>query len=429
VNEEKGNIGYSAQVQKSAAELLRLINIVTSASNKFSDRINAFNSQPISNQSEAEKVAVAVAPDFNLYAMTLAGVVQGIKENAFTLTKSYSAYISSVELKNEESQSELAAINYELKGLLDTLKTTKSNIKELQEAAYRIHNRNINEQLNQATLKLVIVVDKLFSAYEEIETFGLNISFAIDEKTVKGDQEERQQELSHNKRLGKRTNIKTFVLDNALLQYQSKFQKPVFSLWKNQEILLENIYNLVSPFDVGLDDINIEGENDIISEKAVVVFFEGLGTLKFGYEEILWESEGDSLNNISDIFDILTYISEKLPSIAPDLKYGQHLLEYGGHGALESGQNFQEILYLFHSPVLNSIEQNLPSGIMLNWLDTSNHRRFHFEIDESLDVPGNIYMRWVVIFNTIGIEPTELREIFFVPLLTVLAELNLQLVD
>ncbi len=222
-------------------------------------------------------------------------------------------------------------------------------------------------------------------------------------------------------------NKNRFHLNDTGLQYLSRFVNPAFVLWRDEATLIENIFDLFTPFGVELTNIRTENEGESINDKAIVVSLEDLGEFSLRYGNIGWESENKSQQELSDIIEILGYINTKLPSICPDLKYDSHYLEFGGHGGLETGTSFQDVLQQFHEPKFKSINQNLPSGLILNWLDIDNQRRFHFEIDESLEIPGGLFLRLVIQFRKDKLEVMDLREAFFVTLTNVLAELNLEL--
>jgi hypothetical protein len=207
------------------------------------------------------------------------------------------------------------------------------------------------------------------------------------------------------------------------------FESPAFSLWKNKAILIENVFNLFSPFGIEITDISTENENGSLGDESIVVNLEDLGEFKLRYSNINWESEDNSKKDLSEIFEIIAYINDKLPSITAGLKYDYHLLEFGGHGGLETGFSFQSFLQQFHEPKLKSIHQNLPNGMMFNWQNADAQSRFHVEIDESLNIPGGIFMRWVVRFSRDKIELSDFQEAFFVTLGNVLDELGLQFED
>jgi hypothetical protein len=220
-----------------------------------------------------------------------------------------------------------------------------------------------------------------------------------------------------------------FHLNDNTFQYYGKFVSPTFSLWRDRAGLIETTFNLFSPFGVEIENISVSNEGNNLDDEAIVVSLDGLGDFKFGYGAIYWESDDMSEKELADTFEVIAYVNDKLPSVATDLKFDHHFMEFGGHGGLESGSSFRDFLQQYYEPKLKSVDQNLPSGMVFNWLDTNTQRQFHLEIDESLNIPGGLFMRWVIFFRKDRLNLSDFTESVFITMKNVLNELNLELED
>lgn len=224
-------------------------------------------------------------------------------------------------------------------------------------------------------------------------------------------------------------NKKRFHLNDNSLQYYGKFARPAFSLWRDKAGLIEATFNLFSPFGVDIENISVNDEGTSLDDEVIMISLEGLGELKIGYGAILWESESNSQKELAEIFEVIAYVNDKLHSVAPDLSFDYHFLEFGGHGGLESGGSFRDFLQHYHEPKLKSVDQNLPSGLIFNWLDANTQRQFHLEIDESLNSPGGLFMRWFIFFRKDRLDSSDFTDSVFITMKNVLNELNLSEVE
>lgn len=214
------------------------------------------------------------------------------------------------------------------------------------------------------------------------------------------------------------------LYDNSLV-YHATFTTPAFLLWRDRADLVEKVFNLFSPLGAGISDISFRSEGESLDDEVIAVRLEDC-EFKLGYSGIVLEAEDVSQKDLSEIFEIIAHANKELSVETFGLKFNQHFVEFGGHGSLVGGNSFEEFLQPHRGPKLKSINQNLPNGMVFNWRDDNAKRKFHLEIDESFDVPGGVFLRYVILYNAERLESADFTESFFVTLLSVLNELNLE---
>jgi hypothetical protein len=182
VNGDTGNLTLIAQIQNSASEILRLMGEADSELNKLTERVNTLNRQPPRNPEEAVKSADNLAVGCDAYAQELEKILPHFNKPIAALTDAYSGYVESLDLKREESRSELETINDKLKGMLTSFRSTSGKAENMRSLFHQLSEQNYSPKLTSSTQKLVGVIDKLSSVFEEMETFGLNTLYLTEQK-------------------------------------------------------------------------------------------------------------------------------------------------------------------------------------------------------------------------------------------------------
>jgi dTDP-4-amino-4,6-dideoxygalactose transaminase len=173
-----------------AAELMRLFGGVSEESakmtaklNGYSERLSGINRNLNAQHAAAfDRVVEESAEDFELYADALKRIAERFPANLHLLAEGFTKYVGDISLETEHGKNELAAMRSEIRGLLETAAGTKGKVAFMRSAVQPLRDSNWSPRLTQAASKLLLVIDGLFSAYEEFETFALKIAFAVEER-------------------------------------------------------------------------------------------------------------------------------------------------------------------------------------------------------------------------------------------------------
>lgn len=201
------------------------------------------------------------------------------------------------------------------------------------------------------------------------------------------------------------------LLDQSVLTYTGQFSQPAFALWKRDRLdLVEAVYMLFRNHNVGLDDIGFSSDGENFEDDSISVSVENMGdfTLKMGGIEC--SGEGLSHGEQELFFEMLGAVNSWLVSSVPGLAYSSHYVDFGGHGKLERG-TAQDYLHAFNTKRLSTISSGLASGLIFNWTDPNSRWRSRLELDHSWDVPGGLFLHWLVMIeqDQIDVKTSGLR--------------------
>ena len=73
-------------------------------------------------------------------------------------------------------------MNREAQGLAQTATWVKSKLKEMEEALAAIRDSNYGDRLTLATTRAINTAKRVATAFEDLETFALRISFLTGER-------------------------------------------------------------------------------------------------------------------------------------------------------------------------------------------------------------------------------------------------------
>ncbi|HKC62033.1 MAG TPA: hypothetical protein VKB86_00240 [Pyrinomonadaceae bacterium] len=186
MNGDTGNPEYLARILDASSEVMRLMLAIDEETNKEGARIDALNADPPTNPSEAVKSAEVAASGFDLYREGLEKIALELDGKVEALTDAYSKYVKTIDLETSEGRGELRATQEKLSDLLATYRDTNRKVSTLRSNIRNLEQNKVSERLRDAARNLGKTVNRIFSFYEDLETFGLTVSFAVDEKANEG---------------------------------------------------------------------------------------------------------------------------------------------------------------------------------------------------------------------------------------------------
>jgi hypothetical protein len=194
--------------------------------------------------------------------------------------------------------------------------------------------------------------------------------------------------------------MKKLRMREGSLFYSGVFIQPSFSLWKRDGVAItEEIYKLFLPFDIDLSNIDVTFNLENLAETSVTVNLDDFADVTLSPLGVEAGVEGFISDRTVPFFELLEVVSTWLRSSEDSPKYRTHIFEYTGHGVFDEG-TAQDVLNAFGTKRLTSIKQDLPSGLIFNWIDIQTGGRAHIEVDESLDIVGGLYLRWLVMLSS-----------------------------
>ena len=175
---------------QAVAEVLSFFKTVSSESRAVTDKVDAYSDQLTGINRNRSSLEAAIfngiiessAVDFERYAAALERPIGDFVRSVRLLAEGFAEHVKAINLNTENGRRELEAMRQEVRGLLETATDVKSKVKGLSVPVKALHDSNWSGHLTQATETLIRAAEKLFSAYEEFETFALKVAHTVEEK-------------------------------------------------------------------------------------------------------------------------------------------------------------------------------------------------------------------------------------------------------
>lgn len=120
------------------------------------------------------------AVDFEAFAQRLSGLIPDYRRNLQLLTEGFTEKVKSLDSATEAGVHELEGMREEARGLTETASGVKGKVSVLRNNFTILRDANHDSRVTQAAHKVIAATDELFTAYEDLETFGLKIVFAAE---------------------------------------------------------------------------------------------------------------------------------------------------------------------------------------------------------------------------------------------------------
>lgn len=180
----------SVNYPESVVELIRLLGVVSSECKTFSAKLNSHADRLVGvnrnlNAQHAgifDTVMRESSLDLEAYARGLRDTLPSFESNIPLVTEGFAGHINLINPKTEEGQNELGAFQKELTRILQTFNNNKSSLTTMQDIVHKLRAGDYDPRVSRASSKLIDVINKHISVYEEFITFALKIQFLVNEK-------------------------------------------------------------------------------------------------------------------------------------------------------------------------------------------------------------------------------------------------------
>lgn len=146
----------------------------------YSDRMGRITKQ--GNPAEFNAIIKESADDLELFARRLDELVPDFRRNLELLTQGFVERTRSLDPATDAGAQELEDMRRVALELAGTANEVKPKITALRGILAIMRDSNHDYRLTQSANRVITTCDNLFTAYEDLETFALKVSFSADQK-------------------------------------------------------------------------------------------------------------------------------------------------------------------------------------------------------------------------------------------------------
>lgn len=173
-----------AQAAEGARQFFVTLSIETDALNAkiiaYSDRMGRITKQ--NNPAEFEAILSSSTNDFQLFAERIETLFPKYRSDIELTTKGFDQKLKSLDSSTDAGMEELQSMRHEALKLTKTAREVKPKVAVLRQAFVALRDANYDLRLTKAAQRLVVLTDELSSAYEDLETLALKVSFSAEQK-------------------------------------------------------------------------------------------------------------------------------------------------------------------------------------------------------------------------------------------------------
>jgi hypothetical protein len=147
---------------------------------EYADRLGEITKQ--GNPAEWDAIMKESAADLQVYAGRIERLIPDFRRNLELLTEGFAETIESLDPATDAGAQELEGMRREGRALAGTANEVKAKITALRGVLVIIRDANYDNRLTQSAHRVTSTTDSLLTAYEDLETFALKVSFYADQK-------------------------------------------------------------------------------------------------------------------------------------------------------------------------------------------------------------------------------------------------------
>ena len=148
--------------------------------NAYADRMGRITKQ--SNPAEFEAIINDSADGLQAFAQRIEALFPGYRRDIELTTEGFDQTLKSLDSSTSAGIEELQDMRREARKLTETAREVKPKVAVLCHAFVALRDANYDPRLTKAAQRLVVLTDDLSSAYEDLETLALKVSFSADQK-------------------------------------------------------------------------------------------------------------------------------------------------------------------------------------------------------------------------------------------------------
>src|ERR1043165_8240118 len=134
------------------------------------------------NPAEFEAIINESASDLQTFAQQFEALVPQYRRDIEFTTEGFNQTLKSLDSSTIAGKEELQGMRREARKLTETAKEVKPKVAVLRHTFVALHDANYDPRLTKAAQRLVVLTDHLSSAYEDLETLALRVSYSADQK-------------------------------------------------------------------------------------------------------------------------------------------------------------------------------------------------------------------------------------------------------
>lgn len=147
---------------------------------RYADRMGRITKR--GNPVEFDAIMEESAADFQVYAQRVEGLLPDYRRNLGLLTEGFEARLNSLDRNTEAEAQELRDMRREAQALAETAREVKPKITGLRDVLTTVRDSNHDPRLTQAAHTVISTATALLTAFEDLETFALKVSFSAGEQ-------------------------------------------------------------------------------------------------------------------------------------------------------------------------------------------------------------------------------------------------------
>jgi hypothetical protein len=134
------------------------------------------------NPVEFDAIVKESAHDLEAFAQRIDQLIPDYRHNLELLTKGFDERAKSLDPATDAGARELENIRRAAEALAGTASGVKPKVGALRGNLTSLRDANLDHRLTQSANRVIITSDTLLTAYEDLETFALKVSFSADPK-------------------------------------------------------------------------------------------------------------------------------------------------------------------------------------------------------------------------------------------------------
>ncbi len=183
------------------------------------------------------------------------------------------------------------------------------------------------------------------------------------------------------------------VVHNQLV-YTGTFVRPPLQIWGQGNMLLQGIYDALSPFGVQLSDIRSESVSPDIAGQAITANLKPNGMYRFRFDRVEATFFNFSEPLLSEIPRFCESSTEWIRKSAHAVEFGSHKFVYSCHGQLKETPILKWLR--FANGDIPVAGQNQGAGAIFHWSVPEKAWATQLVFDRSVLVPDGLFLMFTL---------------------------------
>jgi hypothetical protein len=142
------------------------------------DRMGRISKQ--GHPDEFEAIISRSVEDLVLFAQRIEGLLPDYRSNLELTAEGFDQTLKSLDPSTSTGMEELQGMRREARNLTETAREVKTKVTVLRRVFEALRDANHDPRLTKAARRIVALADDLTSAYQDLETLALKVSFSAD---------------------------------------------------------------------------------------------------------------------------------------------------------------------------------------------------------------------------------------------------------